>query len=55
MAKRDPFEEGKLAAFQKQDASTCPYPSDSDGYDKWRAGYDFVKGSDDEGEPLDDA
>ncbi len=44
----DPFEEGKLAAQQGKPASANPYPPDSDDYEDWAEGHDYVSGSDDD-------
>jgi hypothetical protein len=51
----DPFEEGKLAALQGKPVSLNPYPEDSDEHGKWAEGHDYVTGSDEDGEPNDDA
>jgi hypothetical protein len=50
----DPFEEGKLAASQGKPASANPYPPDSDDHEDWAEGHDYVSGSDDDDELMDD-
>jgi hypothetical protein len=50
----DPFEEGKAAARQGKPASANPYPPDSDDHEDWAEGYDYVSGSDDDDELMDE-
>ncbi len=51
----DPFEEGKLAASQGEPASSNPYPEDSEDHALWAEGYEYFIGSNEDGEPKDDA
>ncbi len=48
------MEEGKLAASQGEKASSNPYPDDSDEWGHWEEGFNFVKDSDEDGEPGDE-
>jgi hypothetical protein len=50
----DPFEQGRLAALQREPASSNPYPEDSDDHALWAEGYDSVTGADEDGELKDD-
>jgi hypothetical protein len=38
----DPFEEGKLARHNRAPRQN-PYPKDSEQYERWEAGYDFIE------------
>jgi hypothetical protein len=38
----DPFEQGKLASFNKE-AHDNPYPPDSEQYQRWEAGYNYIE------------
>lgn len=38
----DPFEQGKLARFNKEPHEN-PYPPDSEQHLRWEAGYQFVE------------
>ena len=40
----DPFERGKLAAFNKQPVETNPYQEGSEQFALWSAGYEVVAG-----------
>ena len=40
----DPFERGKLAAFNRQPAETNPYQEGSEQFALWSAGYEVVAG-----------
>ena len=40
----DPFERGKLAAFNRQPAETNPYQQGSEQFALWSAGYEVVAG-----------
>lgn len=39
----DPFERGKLAAFNKQPIETNPYQEGTEQFSLWHAGYEFVQ------------
>jgi hypothetical protein len=38
----DPFEEGKLARFNRQPRKN-PYPKGSEQHERWEAGYKFIE------------
>jgi hypothetical protein len=41
----DPFERGKLAAFNKQPIGTNPYQDGTEQFSLWSAGYEVVQGA----------
>jgi hypothetical protein len=49
-----PFDEGQLAAARGEPASSNPYPEEDDDHALWAEGYDYVGGSDEDGEPRED-
>jgi hypothetical protein len=49
------MDEGKLAASNGDALTSNPYPTDSEEHETWSEGWHYVHGTDEEGEPLNDA
>jgi hypothetical protein len=48
------MEEGKMAASQGEPITANPYPEDSDEHGYWEEGHNFVTGSDEDGELIEE-
>jgi hypothetical protein len=47
---RDPFDEGKLAATNNEEADANPYEKDSPEFTLWMEGFEFVCKYDEDGQ-----